>query len=219
MEMYQVIRYFLNEMEKKIWHALLTLVLFCLYISIFDVPFTIKNTFIGRLLFPKAFMNAGSANLIFYLISFFGFLWSIFIFAYLLNKTRLKLLNKTFPYLLEILEVCILPLVILFAYIYIYLRVHGEGFSYIRESLLQQELTYSMKWFLCLGSLAPLFFFLSTLNLTKRVRQKKRHGIMKIHVFFSRILFLPQDSFLPKIQKYYCNNFQVRRHLKINVVL
>lgn len=114
MEMYQVIRYFLNEMEKKIWHALLTLVLFCLYISIFDVPFTIKNTFIGRLLFPKAFMNAGSANLIFYLISFFGFLWSIFIFAYLLNKTRLKLLNKTFPYLLEILEVCILPLVILF---------------------------------------------------------------------------------------------------------
>ena len=43
---------------------------FCLYISIFDVPFTIKNTFIGRLLFPKAFMNAGSANLIFYLISF-----------------------------------------------------------------------------------------------------------------------------------------------------
>ena len=162
MEMYQVIRYFLNEMEKKIWHALLTLVLFCLYISIFDVPFTIKNTFIGRLLFPKAFMNAGSANLIFY-----------FIFAYLLNKTRLKLLNKTFPYLLEILEVCILPLVILFAYIYIYLRVHGEGFSYIRESLLQQELTYSMKWFLCLGSLAPLFFFLSTLNLTKRVRQKK----------------------------------------------
>ena len=49
MEMYQVIRYFLNEMEKKIWHALLTLVLFCLYISIFDVPFTIKNTFIGRL--------------------------------------------------------------------------------------------------------------------------------------------------------------------------
>ena len=93
MEMYQVIRYFLNEMEKKIWHALLTLVLFCLYISIFDVPFTIKNTFIGRLLFPKAFMNAGSANLIFYLISFFGFLWSIFIFAYLLNKTRLKLLN------------------------------------------------------------------------------------------------------------------------------
>ncbi len=34
MEMYQVIRYFLNEMEKKIWHALLTLVLFCLYISI-----------------------------------------------------------------------------------------------------------------------------------------------------------------------------------------
>ena len=99
-------------------------------------------------------------------------LWSIFIFAYLLNKTRLKLLNKTFPYLLEILEVCILPLVILFAYIYIYLRVHGEGFSYIRESLLQQELTYSMKWFLCLGSLAPLFFFLSTLNLTKRVRQK-----------------------------------------------
>lgn len=173
MEMYQVIRYFLNEMEKKIWHALLTLVLFCLYISIFDVPFTIKNTFIGRLLFPKAFMNAGSANLIFYLISFFGFLWSIFIFAYLLNKTRLKLLNKTFPYLLEILEVCILPLVILFAYIYIYLRVYGEGFSYIRESLLQQELTYSMKWFLCLGSLAPLFFFLSTLNLTKRVRQKK----------------------------------------------
>ena len=106
MEMYQVIRYFLNEMEKKIWHALLTLVLFCLYI-------------------------------------------------------------------LEILEVCILPLVILFAYIYIYLRVHGEGFSYIRESLLQQELTYSMKWFLCLGSLAPLFFFLSTLNLAKRVRQKK----------------------------------------------
>ena len=82
MEMYQVIRYFLNEMEKKIWHALLTLVLFCLYISIFDVPFTIKNTFIGRLLFPKAFMNAGSANLIFYLISFFGFLWSIFIFAF-----------------------------------------------------------------------------------------------------------------------------------------
>lgn len=58
-------------------------------------------------------MNAGSANLIFYLISFW-FLWSIFIFAYLLNKTRLKLLNKTFPYLLEILEVCILPLVILF---------------------------------------------------------------------------------------------------------
>ena len=36
-----------------------------------------------------------------------------FHFAYLLNKTRLKLLNKTFPYLLEILEVCILPLVIL----------------------------------------------------------------------------------------------------------
>ena len=97
MEMYQVIRYFLNEMEKKIWHALLTLVLFCLYISIFDVPFTIKNTFIGRLLFPKIFINAGSATLIFYLISFFGFLWSIFIFAYLLNKTRLKLLNKTFP--------------------------------------------------------------------------------------------------------------------------
>ncbi|WP_236922021.1 hypothetical protein, partial [Enterococcus faecalis] len=107
---------------------------------------------------------------------FYTIIWtlsSIFIFAYLLNKTRLKLLNKTFPYLLEILEVCILPLVILFAYIYIYLRVHGEGFSYIRESLLQQELTYSMKWFLCLGSLAPLFFFLSTLNLTKRVRQKK----------------------------------------------
>ncbi len=42
MEMYQVIRYFLNEMEKKIWHALLTLVLFCLYISIFDVPFTTR---------------------------------------------------------------------------------------------------------------------------------------------------------------------------------
>ena len=103
-------------------------------------------------------MNAGSANLIFYLISFLVFMVN-FHFAYLLNKTRLKLLNKTFPYLLEILEVCILPLVILFAYIYIYLRVHGEGFSYIRESLLQQELTYSMKWFLCLGSLAPLFFF------------------------------------------------------------
>ena len=37
---------------------------------------------------------------------------------------------------------------------------------------------------------------------------------MKIHVFFSRILFLPQDSFLPKIQKYYCNNFQVRQTLE-----
>lgn len=137
MEMYQVIRYFLNEMEKKIWHALLTLVLFCLYISIFDVPFTIKNTFIGRLLFPKAFMNAGSANLIFYLISFFGFLWSIFIFAYLLNKTRLKLLNKTFPYLLEILEVCILPLVILFAYIYIYCG------SMAKVSAIYENLFYS----------------------------------------------------------------------------
>lgn len=34
MEMYQVIRYFLNEMEKKIWHALLTLVLF-----VFIFPF------------------------------------------------------------------------------------------------------------------------------------------------------------------------------------
>ena len=44
-------------MEKKIWHALLTLVLLSLYFH-FDVPFTIKNTFIGRLLFPKAFMNA-----------------------------------------------------------------------------------------------------------------------------------------------------------------
>ena len=134
----------------------------------------------------------------FYLISFW-FLWSIFIFAYLLNKTRLKLLNKTFPYLLEILEVCILPLVILFAYIYIYLRVHGEGFSYIQESLLQQELTYSMKWFLCLGSLAPLFFFLSTLNLTKRVRQK-RHGIMKIHVFLVGYCFYRRTVFFQKFK-------------------
>ena len=44
MEMYQVIRYFLNEMEKKIWHALLTLVLFCLYISIFDVQLKIHSS-------------------------------------------------------------------------------------------------------------------------------------------------------------------------------
>lgn len=55
MEMYQVIRYFLNEMEKKIWHALLTLVLFCLYISIFDVPFTIKNTSYRQTTFPESF--------------------------------------------------------------------------------------------------------------------------------------------------------------------
>ncbi|WP_268066605.1 hypothetical protein, partial [Acinetobacter baumannii] len=40
-------------------------------------------------------------------------------FAYLLNKTRLKLLNKTLPYLLEILEVCTLLLVFLLVYIYI----------------------------------------------------------------------------------------------------
>lgn len=55
MEMYQVIRYFLNEMEKKIWHALLTLVLFCLYISIFDVPFTIKKYIHRQTTFPESF--------------------------------------------------------------------------------------------------------------------------------------------------------------------
>ena len=81
-----------------------------------------------------------------------------FHFAYLLNKTRLKLLNKTFPYLLDIRSLYF-AFSDSFAYIYIYLRVHGEGFSYIRESLYSKELTYSMKWFLCLGSLAPLFSF------------------------------------------------------------
>lgn len=35
MEMYQVIRYFLNEMEKKIWHALLTLVNISTFLSLY----------------------------------------------------------------------------------------------------------------------------------------------------------------------------------------
>lgn len=118
-------------MEKKIWYVLLILVFFCFYIFIFDVFFIIKNIFIGRLFFLKVFMNVGSVNLIFYLISFFGFLWLIFIFVYLLNKICFKLLNKIFFYFLEILEVCILFLVIFFVYIYIYLWVYGEGFSYI----------------------------------------------------------------------------------------
>ena len=120
-------------------------------------------------------------------------LWSIFIFAYLLNKTRLKLLNKTFPYLLEILEVCILPLVILFAYIYIYLRVHGEGFSYIENLFTARVNLFNEMVSFALVVWRRYFFFLSTLNLTNESDKKTWNH--ENPCLFSRILFYRRTVF------------------------